>query len=142
MLRLGWFGLAEGAAGDHRGQLTLVGFNINVVPIPEAALPATLSIVLVAVIEADMPADLTAAGKIQLSSHFSAPDETVMFAGQQSLDVPPLPWPEVPPRIQLVVAGQATFQRYGLYTARVRIDIPGHEPLLGDRGLWVLAPPH
>ncbi len=139
MFRLDWFGLSEGAAADHRGMLTLVGFNPQVLAIPLEAMPASVGLVLVVVLESDDP-ERPGDHALGYSVRLTAPDGSILFAAQQTAPLPVRIHPELPIRVQIVLGTQVALRLHGRYEAAVTIEFPDQAPIYGTRSIYVMSP--
>jgi hypothetical protein len=132
--------LAEAAALDARGQVTIIGLEPQVwVP---AALPAAINFALVIIAESDgededMPADDEAS---QVTTTVTDDQGTVEFFNKGSFTAHKRPDPTLPPRVQFVFTLALTVDVPGAHTIRVIWNRTDRDQLEWVRELRVRAP--
>jgi hypothetical protein len=119
--------LAEGAAPDARGTLTLVAVNPHALIAEE--LPAQFGPVFVAVIEDDedagTPQVLTSGAAVNAKVQVTGPDGEALFMAQFRPMVVPPPHPGMRPRIQVVAQVPFTAAKTGKYAVSADFEVVG-----------------
>jgi hypothetical protein len=139
--RIDWFGLAEGAAADSRGALTLVGFNPLVQVHP--ALPVTVGFVLVLCLadsdktSDDDPAALLPGRTLDLDLQIIDPNGARIIGMQQGNDLMAKKYPDLPATVTLALAVSVTFKIHGRYLVRAKVELGGHS-VSAEREFYVL----
>jgi hypothetical protein len=135
--------LAEGAATDSRGSLTLVAVN------PQAFIadqfPAQFAPIFVIVIEENVDnvaSSVFVPGRsVALRVQATGPDGDVVFYSQIQQVVPPAPHPRLPPRVQLLAQVPFPAPKAGKYEISGRIAIKradgGEEVIEATRNVLV-----
>jgi hypothetical protein len=123
--------LAEGAATDARGLITLIAANPQ--SLVSDQLPAQFAPVFLVVIEeanADAPRIIELGQPVSFRVQITGPDGNVVFFSQFQQQVPPPQHPSLPPRLQLLVQVPFSAPKGGEYvtSARIAVTCPdGHE---------------
>jgi hypothetical protein len=132
-LEIDFASLAEGVAGDARGNLTLVAVNPHALVADQ--LPAQFSPILVVVVvdnDAGNPAIVvgrTITGRIEAR----APDDEVLFVAQLRQPVVPPPAPSLSPRVQIVAQVPFTASKPGEFRISAHIaTVDEQENVIGE----------
>lgn len=135
--------IAEGAATDARGILTLVAVNPNALIADQ--LPAQLSPILLVVAMDDDPANPVIVAGRTLTGRVEAagPDNETLFVAQMRQGIVPSSIPAIPPRVQVVAQVPFTATKTGEYRLSAHITIVDDgEQVIGEvtavRRVWVL----
>ncbi len=117
--------LAEGAATDARGNLTLVAVNPQIL-IPDE-LPAQFSPIFVVVVQDDEsePSVIVAGRTVTARVEATGPDDAVVFFAQLRQAVLPTPHPTMYGRVQVIAQIPFTAGKAGNYTVSARVAIVG-----------------
>lgn len=138
-LKIDWFGLAEGAASDARGMLTLVGFAPLVQVHPELPSGTELTVVLVLHDDEDPEPTLTEGSAIGLNVRVLGPDGAAIVGMEQAAPLGPKRYDEVPGQLIMVLGARLQFTQYGRHVAEVTVRVPNkNRELTGTRELYVL----
>jgi hypothetical protein len=120
---LTWVGVAEGAASDARGALTLVGFNAQV--FTQEQYPVAMSPTFIAIMEGG-PGEERFVQDLQPSVQISVEDEsgrTVFLVDSPRQPLGPKDWWMLPDRLQVVMQVNFLAEFPGRYTATVRMNL-------------------
>jgi len=123
--------LAEGAASDSRGGITLVAANPQF--LTAERFPAQLAPVFYAAVEdgeeGAQPPSIVPGRVVSLKLQVTAPDGEVLYFFQNQQSVLANPHPVHPIRLQVLVPVQFSASKSGDYTisARLAIALPGGE---------------
>jgi hypothetical protein len=119
--------LAEGAATDARGNLTLVAVNPHALIAEE--LPAQFGPVFVAIIEddedAETPQILTPGAAVSAKVEVTDPDGGALFMAQFRPMVLPPPNPGMRPRLQVLAQVPFTASKPGKFTVSAHVEVIG-----------------
>ena len=119
--------LAEGAATDARGNLTLVAANPHMLMADE--LPAQFSPVFLAVIDeaedTDAPNILAVGRVINAKIEVVGPDDEALFVGQIRQAVMPPAYPSLRPVLQVIAQIPFTASKIGTYRVSAHIEVGG-----------------
>lgn len=121
--------LAEGAATDVRGNMTLVAANPHILLSDDLPVPF-VPIFLVAVEEDGETADILIPGRIvDAKMEVTGPDGEILFVSQIRQAVTPPPHPAIPPRLNVVSQVPFTASKIGRYlvTAHIKIIADGNQ---------------
>ncbi len=138
MYRFTWLGLAEGVVPDHRQSLTIVGFNLQALTL--GSLPSVVPVSMIGLVESGDDADLPFPGGAiaTVSIQVQGPNEALLVAGQQSTEIPPPQWPDLPSRVQIVIGLGVNMTEYGRYVAQMSVQLADWpEPQVLRRSLHV-----
>ena len=125
--------LAEGAATDSRGNLTLVAVNPQTLIADE--LPAQFSPIFVVVVEDDEaePQVIVPGNTVTARLEATGPDDAVVFFAQLRQAVQPPPHPTMHGRVQVIAQVPFAAGKAGTYRVSAHIAIVGaHEQLQGE----------
>lgn len=125
--------LAEGAATDSRGNVTLVSVNPQVLVADE--LPAQFSPLFVVIVEDDEnePPIIVPGNTVTTSVQATDPDGVVVFFTQLRQVINPPPNPNLRSRVQLIAQLPFTAAKAGLYTASADVVVVAeHEEVQGQ----------
>jgi hypothetical protein len=135
--------IAEGAAADARGILTLVAVNPNALIADQ--LPAQFSPILVVVATDDEPANPVIVAGRTLTGRIEAagPDDETLFVAQMRQGIVPSNVPAIPQRVQIVAQVPFTATKTGEYCLSAHITVVDEgEQVMGEvtavRRVWVL----
>lgn len=135
--------IAEGAASDARGILTLVA--VNPYALIADQLPAQFSPILVVIAVDDESANPVIVAGRTLTGRIEAvgPDNETLFVAQTRQGIVPSAVPAIPPRIQVVAQVPFTATKTGEYRLSVHITVVDEsEQVMGEvtamRRVWVL----
>jgi hypothetical protein len=117
--------LAEGAATDTRGNLTLVGANPHVLvadDLPTQFVP----VFLVAVQEDSETTDILTPGRfLNAKIEVTGPDGEVLYISQIRQAIAPSPHPSLPPRLNVVGQVPFTASKIGKYQVSAHVEVLG-----------------
>lgn len=121
--------LAEGAAADSRGSMTLVGVNPNV--LLAETFPVQFSPILLVTLKDDQEAGTLTPGRLVAATvKATGPDGEVIFIAPAIRQViTPSPLPALPPKINVLAQVPFTASKNGTYTISARITV-----IDGDNG--------
>jgi hypothetical protein len=132
-IKVDFAALAEGAAGDSRGNLTLVAVNPQVLVAEQ--LPAQFSLILVVVIvdqESNDPT-ITPGRNVTARIEATGPDGSVLFVAQLRQEIVRPPNPGLEPRVQIVAQVPFMAAKPGDFTISAHITVVGEgEEELGE----------
>jgi hypothetical protein len=118
--------LAEGAATDSRGSLTLVAANPHILIADDLPVPF-VPVFLVVVDEDAETAEILAPGRIvNAKIEVTGPDNQALFVSQIRQAVAPPPHPAIPPRLNVVAQVPFTAAKVGKYQVSAHIEIIGN----------------
>ena len=143
-LSFDWLGIADAAASDSRGALTLVAVGHNVIVAP--SLPHQEQRVVVITILDEETAAFPFGEPCELDFQVTGPDGKMVMSNRQTLTLDPKanPFgrhPKLPPRgFQLVVGLGFHLTEYGEYLIRAVVTVAGQE-LERSRRLYVVESP-
>jgi hypothetical protein len=119
--------LAEGAATDARGNVTLVAANPSMLIAEE--LPAQFSPVFLAVVnegeDGYPPSILTPGRVIAVRIEVTSPEDEVLFVGQLRQAVAPPPYPDMQPILSVIAQVPFAASKVGRYTVSAQIRALG-----------------
>lgn len=115
--------LAEGAAADARGNLTLVAANPHLLLADE--LPVQFAPVFLVVVNEPEEELLTPGRLINAKIEVSGPDGETLFVSQLRQAVTPPPAPAVTPRLNLISQIPFTASKIGTYKFTAHIEAIG-----------------
>lgn len=138
-MKFDFLALAEGAAEDSRGAITLVGVNQNLVVSP--TLPTPFRRTLFAYVsEEEGQAPLPSGTPIAMAFRAESPSGNVVVAGTGAGALGNKPYPDLPGAVQFAVDLAGVAGEYGAYKLICEISIAGSS-LRASRHLYVF-PPH
>lgn len=127
-----WFGIAEGAATDARGSLTLVGFSPDFILLAELPGAINLFLVLRAHDDEDPRPVLSDKTEVALDAQVYGPDGKVLAGIQQNSVIGPKRYPELAVTATILLGLRLTFQKYGEHKAVINLTA-GNEHLTAER---------
>lgn len=117
--------LAEGATFDSRGSLTLVAVNPQTLVAEQ--FPAQFAPIFVVTVGEDVEGDtykvIVPGHGVKSRVQATDPDGNVVFYTQLQQVVPPVPHPNLPPRVQLIAQVPFAAQKGGEYKVSGRIEV-------------------
>jgi hypothetical protein len=117
--------LAEGAATDSRGNVTLVGINPSLFLVEN--FPVQFSPVLLVALKEDESETLSPGRTLSATVEVTGPDDEVLFAFPIRQVIAPQPYRGLRPRAQVVGQVPFTASKIGIYTVSARIAVIGDD---------------
>lgn len=138
--KIDWFGFAEGAAIDIRGNVTLVGFNPAVVSLDKFPSRVNLPFVLTLADEGDEE-DLSPGQDLIIDVRLIDPLGNPVTGMQQTVPVGQKKHDQLPFTATLVFVAQIEFRRTGRYVATASVKVTDKKIELGaQRFIHVIQP--
>jgi hypothetical protein len=139
-MRIEWLGIAEAAARDERGAITLVGVDQNVIVAPSLPVTKERTFLLIA---DDEGISLAPGSKLTLDVSVTAPSgKVVVAAGAQEVPVGEKRYPDLPGGLKLGGDLRLQITEYGTYSIHVSLTVTASgEVLTADKSIHVVAQP-
>jgi hypothetical protein len=136
-IKADWFGLAEGAATDARGSITLVGFSPDVFVLPELPGPQNLILVLIVRDDEDPEPIFKEKAQVSIDVQVYSPDGKILGGMQQPGNLAAKRYPELPGAAILTTGMRLTFQQYGEHKATMSFSV-GTSEIKAERKFYIL----
>ena len=137
-MNIQWVLMAEAIAQDGRGGLTAVGVSQMILVAPE--LPVQVKRAVVALVKGEK-GEIVPGDKIAFAISLISPSDDIISKHSAQVDIQTLPWPDLPPSMNLASESVFTVTEYGQHRIQVTVQFDEHPELTAESDFWVMAPP-